>query len=110
MKKIIITSSFLLASLTLSAQGTSPVGTPITGNQFDLAFSDPDSRVLGLVAAIRAVEKDPAIGAQICPPAGITQLQAAKILDKYMQDNPNQLQLYMHDLALLALFGAFPCR
>lgn len=110
MKKILASCFLSAVSLTALAQSSPPVGRPITGNEFDLAFGDPNSRVLGLVAAVRAIEKDPAIGAQICPPPGVTQLQAAKILDKYMQDNPNLLQLYMHDLALLAMFGAFPCR
>lgn len=50
------------------------------------------------------------MGTLICAPPGATEFQVAKIIDKYMQDNPQILNLLMHNIALQALTEAFPCR
>lgn len=107
MKSVI--AAFLTCSLAIPAMGQAPAPGQIDGNNFDLLFSDPDSRTIGLISAVSAFEKDPSLGRLICLTPGVTKLQAAKVLDVFMQQNPQILNYPMHDITLMALMKAFPC-
>ena len=65
---------------------------------------------MGLLAAVSAFDHDRANGVLICAPHGVTKIQAAKVLDQFMQQNPQILDLPMHDIALVAFTKAFPCQ
>lgn len=44
-----------------------------------------------------------------CVPDGVTGVQLARIMAKYLSENPQQLTFPAAGLASLALNGAFPC-
>ena len=44
-----------------------------------------------------------------CPPAGTTRFQARLIVEKYMQDHPENLHLPAKDIVFAAAELAFPC-
>ena len=45
-----------------------------------------------------------------CPPAGTTPTQARLIVEKYMQDHPENLHLPAQDIVFAAAGLAFPCK
>lgn len=47
---------------------------------------------------------------KVCPPSAITNGQAAKIIVKYLQQNPEKLHLNGTALTIMALQNAYPCK
>lgn len=46
---------------------------------------------------------------RICPPDGVTALQSARVVVKFLSDNPSKLNLDQRLLVEAALAKAFPC-
>lgn len=46
----------------------------------------------------------------ICMPTGVQTIQAIDIVIKYLNDHPERRHLHQSELALHALWQAFPCR
>lgn len=46
----------------------------------------------------------------VCTPKGVTNLQAARVVVKYLQEHPEKLNLQEALLANIALNKAFPCK
>lgn len=49
-------------------------------------------------------------GFKICPPSEITNGQAARVVVKYIQQNPEKLHLNATTLTIMALQNAYPCK
>jgi hypothetical protein len=47
---------------------------------------------------------------KICPPSEITNGQGARIVVKYIQQNPEKLHFNATALAIMALQNAYPCK
>jgi hypothetical protein len=62
---------------------------------------------MGVVAAL--MFSLPAVGRIVCLPKGVTLGQGAKVLVKYMDDHPEELQERTEQLAARALMKAWPC-
>jgi hypothetical protein len=85
----------------------------ISGNSYELLFQDDaQTRAIGLMIFAKRLgaESDAKNPHFICWPAGSTYLQASKVIDMYMVNNPQFLNYSMHDIAAAALMTAFPCR
>lgn len=109
MKKIAILLSAILCASGIRAQ-PAPPQPPISGNVFNMLFASEPDRSMGLLATISGLAHDKAIGVLICFPPGATAQQATMVLGKYLVDHPEQLHLSMHDIGILALYEAFPCK
>jgi hypothetical protein len=46
----------------------------------------------------------------VCPPAGVTNGQSVRVVVKFLNDNPEKLNLDEDELVTLALSKAFPCK
>jgi hypothetical protein len=44
-----------------------------------------------------------------CPPPGVSTIQAARVLPRYLETHPNMLHLEVKDWACYALRDAWPC-
>jgi hypothetical protein len=51
-----------------------------------------------------------AVSPSVCAPQDVTAGQVVRIVYKYLQDHPEQLQLYDARLVDMALTQAFPCK
>lgn len=109
MKKTIALLASILCTYTALAQSGNPQP-PISGNVFNMLFASEPDRSMGFMAMISGLVHDKAIGTLICFPPGATAQQAVMVLGKYMADHPEQLHLSMHDIGVLALYDAFPCK
>jgi hypothetical protein len=45
-----------------------------------------------------------------CLPHGVTAIQTARVIKKYISDNPDKAHRPTRYIASLALAGAFPCK
>ena len=57
----------------------------------------------------QAIAQQGNLAAVSCPPAGTTPTQARLIVEKYMQDHPENLHLPAQDIVFAAAEQAFPC-
>lgn len=58
---------------------------------------------LGLIEGVSAVSH------HVCPPEGVTLQQEARIIVKFLKDNPDKLNRTESILTVMALSKAFPC-
>jgi hypothetical protein len=66
--------------------------------------------MIGSLDTIRGFNKTVFHGAQYCEPQGFTYDQLAAMLQKYLEDHPQNLQLAASSLILNMLTEAFPCQ
>jgi hypothetical protein len=46
----------------------------------------------------------------VCPKNGVTYEQSVRVVVKFLEDNPEKLNLDQNDLVVMALSKAFPCK
>lgn len=114
MKRIIAAALLALSAVSTFAWGqqTAPDPLAVTGNQFEMIFEgDPSMRELALAGmSRRVVEGTMALRPQIiCPTQGATYLQGAKIVDLFIAQHPQFLNMQMGAIVTAALAQAFPC-
>lgn len=67
---------------------------------------------LGFVSGVRNASELSLVPEPIrsCTPQSATMGQLARVITKYLKDNPSELNLDQTFLAMLALKGAYPCK
>lgn len=111
MKRWLCSLSFICA-ISVHAQQTAPDLIRATGNQYNAVFAgDPQDYYLGLMLFAKRIEKENQETNHpfICWPQGVTLDQVVKIVEAYMQTNPQYLNYPMHDIVATSLMNAFPC-
>jgi hypothetical protein len=68
------------------------------------------SGVRDTLAVLQNTPNGGALNKVLCPPAGITNVQYARIVVKYVRDNPASSHAMTALLAIPALMDAFPCK
>jgi hypothetical protein len=67
-------------------------------------------KCVGVVATLLAVSRDLQPYAAFCQPQGVTVSQGIKVLLKYLDEHPDQLNEPMMYLAISAFREAWPCQ
>lgn len=110
--QLLVAGALAVNSSVVFAQSPTPDLSTLTGNQFDLVFGDdPSMRQLALATLSERITADGTIRNShlICAPYGATPLQAAKIVELYLDQHPQFLSYPMHAIVQAALAQAFPC-
>jgi len=122
MTRFVLLLIFLLAASSAKAQTSNLTGTPnLTGNWLYTVCATSDNKgqvicqmwISGFQAGIISSQKLAQVNKlkpASCIPYDVTADQAKLIIEKFLKDNPQYMQLSAEMVASYALVIAFPCR